>query len=82
MQILKALRNRFEGLSARRPGCESMLEALRSRGGYRPFGPGESGQSDPHLTGCSFADTVLVPAIGRHGPLDQECVTQMTRRCP
>jgi hypothetical protein len=35
MHILKALRSRFEELSASRPGYDPMLEALRTRGGYR-----------------------------------------------
>jgi hypothetical protein len=105
MQILKALRNRFEALGAWRPGYDPMLATLRSHGGYglpaaradspapdpaqaqtapvEPADPAqadqgdsESAQTDPRLTGCSFADTVLLPAIRQHGQLDQEFITR------
>lgn len=75
MQILKALRQRFEGLTAWRPGYEPMVQTLREQGGYRPFAPGEPGQSDPGTTGCPFADADLLPAIRQYGQLDQERVT-------
>jgi hypothetical protein len=72
MQILKALRNRFEGLQAWRPGYEAMLEQLQLYGGYRPAMDEARGQVDPGLTGCAFADEVLLPAVRKLGQMDQE----------
>ncbi len=71
MQILKALRQRFGDVAAWRPGYEPMLAVLRASGGYH--GGGDSrGQIDPAVTGCAFADDVLLPAIREFGQLDQE----------
>jgi hypothetical protein len=72
MQILKALRNRFEGLQAWRPGYEAMLEQLQLYGGYRPAMDEARGQVDPGATGCAFADEVLLPAVRKLGQMDQE----------
>lgn len=70
MQILKTLRQRFGEVSAWRPGYEPMLAVLRDAGGHRG---GESrAQIDPVVTGCAFADEVLLPAIREFGQLDQE----------
>lgn len=72
MQILKALRSRFEGLTAWRPGYELMLETLRKRGGYSSSAATDPAQTDPQFTGCPFADSVLLPAIRQYGQFDQE----------
>jgi hypothetical protein len=84
MQILKALRTRFAGLSAWQPGYEPMRLALAGSadGGYRVVGRGVGGvgfasddargQVDPGVTGCGYADSVLLPAIRRWGNRDQE----------
>lgn len=72
MQILKTLRNRFEGLFAWEPGYESMLAQLQSRGGYSGRVGEAKGQIDPGLTGCPYADGTLLPAIRRYGQRDQE----------
>jgi len=70
MQILKTLRQRCGEVSAWRPGYAPMLTVLRESGGYRG---GESrGQLDPVVTGCTFADEELLPAIRECGQLDQE----------
>jgi hypothetical protein len=74
MQILKALRARFEGLRAWRPGYEPMLEQLRTRGGYRSASDDLRGQTDPSVTGCQLADSILLPAIRQYGQMDQERV--------
>lgn len=67
MQILKALRSRFGEVAAWQPGYEPMLAALRMQGGYAT-----PGQQDPGVTGCPYADEVLLPAIRAHGQVDQE----------
>jgi hypothetical protein len=72
MQILKTLRNRFDGLCAWAPGYESMLAQLQSRGGYSGRIGDAKGQVDPVLTGCPYADGTLLPAIRRYGQRDQE----------
>jgi hypothetical protein len=72
MQILKSLRDRFEGLCAWAPGYESMLVQLQTRGGYGARIDDAKGQVDPVLTGCPYADSALLPAIRQYGQLDQE----------
>jgi len=79
MQILKSLRSRFEELTAWRPGYEPMLDALRTRGGYKPLTTGDPGQTDPGVTGCPFADATLLPTIREHGQTDQESVASAPR---
>jgi hypothetical protein len=71
MQILKSLRQRFGEVTAWRPGYGPMLDALRDAGGYRG-GADSRGQVDPLVTGCAFADEVLLPVIREFGQLDQE----------
>jgi hypothetical protein len=82
MQILKALRSRFEGLTAWRPGYEPMLEQLRVHGGYQPPSDEIRGQTDPGSTGCLLADTVLLPAIREYGQTDQERVSSGVPAAP
>jgi hypothetical protein len=72
MQILKSLRDRFEGIDAWPPGYESMRVQLQTRGGYGARIDDAKGQADPILTGCPYADSALLPAIRRYGRLDQE----------
>jgi hypothetical protein len=72
MQILRRLRDRFEGLDAWLPGYESMLVRLQTSGGYGARIGDAKGQVDPILTGCPYADSALLPAIRRYGQLDQE----------
>ncbi|HEY6645354.1 MAG TPA: hypothetical protein VIZ63_24710 [Povalibacter sp.] len=72
MQILKALRARFGDVTAWRPGYEPMLAALGTTGGYRDRSDEVVGQMDPGITGCGYADQVLLPAIREHGRIDQE----------
>ncbi len=81
MQILKSLRSRFESLDAWRAGYEPMVAALRAGGGHGQAvsedpEQGDSGQVDPGLIGCPFADTILLPAIREHGRFDQEAILQ------
>jgi hypothetical protein len=82
MQILKALRSRFEGLTAWRRGYEPMLEQLRVHGGYQPPSDEIRGQTDPGCTGCPLADTVLLPAIREYGQMDQERLSSALSTLP
>jgi len=73
MQILKSLRGRFDGLSAWRAGYEPLQVRLQTGGGYGGRSEDAArGQVDPVLTGCGYADSVLLPAIRAHGRRDQE----------
>jgi hypothetical protein len=70
MQILKALRVRFPNTGAWQPGYARMLEDLRRFGAHRLT---ESrAQIDPLVTGCAYADEVLLPAIRMYGFRHQE----------
>lgn len=70
MQMLKTLRQRFDGITAWRPGYEPMVtELAASGGGNRPTG---HRQVDPGTTGCAFADETLLPAVRSLGCWDQE----------
>ncbi len=71
MQILKSLLARFGDVHAWRPGYEPMVAALQARAMQQTS---DRGQLDPGVTGCIYADTVLLPAIREHGYLDQEAV--------
>lgn len=82
MQILKSLRSRFGAVSAWRAGYEPMLEDLR-RCGVNPLRDSELSardflrsqkQVDPGATGCSYADTQLLPAVRENGFWHQERV--------
>jgi len=72
MQILKSLRSRFPDLGAWRPGYEPMLARLKTAAAYDGRLIDDRGQIDPAVTGCEYADSVLLPAIREWGPMDQE----------
>lgn len=73
MQILASLRGVFDSLEAWGPGYAPMLEHLQQGYGHTPEAAGKSGQLQVVLTGCSFADTELLPALSAHGRfVDQE----------
>lgn len=74
MQMLKSLRQRFGEITAWRLGYEPMLTELSaSGGGNRPTG---HRQVDPGVTGCTFADEVLLPAVRMFGCWDQERIPE------
>jgi hypothetical protein len=76
MQMLKSLRQRFGDVRAWKPGYEPMLAALRAAGeGAQPL-EGRAGQVDPEITGCDFADHVLLPAVRERGFWDQESMVE------
>ncbi len=72
MQILKSLRGRFEDLEAWPVGYDALRVQLEVDGGHGGRADDSKGQIDPILTGCAYADSVLLPAIRRHGRRDQE----------
>lgn len=72
MQILKSLRRRFENLGAWPVGYEPLRAELELSGGHGTRTEDPKGQVDPVLTGCTYADSVLLPAIRRRGRMDQE----------
>ena len=75
MAILKALKQRFAELEAWQPGYGPMLEILQQGRGHAAEKSGKQVQVDPGATGCSYADTVLLPAIRKTGAfVDQEAV--------
>lgn len=71
LAILAQLRASFPDCGAWRPGYAALLNRLDQ--GHAPEQAGKQGQQDPGLTGCPFADEVLLPALRRSGRcLDQE----------
>jgi hypothetical protein len=73
MQILVSLREVFERAEAWQPGYAQLTAILASGGGHLPEAAGKERQSDPGLTGCMYADDVLLPLMRQHGRfVDQE----------
>lgn len=76
LSILKGLRSVFPGMEAWAPGYEPMLACLRDGKGHGPAEDRSKGdQKHPGRIGCTYADTVLLPAIEETGLFcDQEVV--------
>lgn len=74
LEILRALREAFPGLSSWRPGYEPMLRLLRDRWGHTYVEAGKQGQREVAFTGCPWADAELLPILKLGLALDQECV--------
>lgn len=73
MQILAHLRQSFPNCQAWQPGYSALLSLLSTAGGHRPESAAKEGQADPGLTGCTYADAVLLPALRQTGLcVDQE----------
>lgn len=73
MGILAALRRSFSAMEAWKPGYALMLSDLNSGAGHLPEAADKSGQRDIGMTGCRYADTVLMPSIREAGMfVDQE----------
>jgi len=70
LAILSQLRSSFQACSAWRPGYEALLARLGS--GHLPEAAGKERQQDPGITGCSFADEVLLPTLRSY----RRCVDQ------
>ena len=73
MQILARLRDVFPGLRAWEPAYAHLLRALERNDAHMPAEAGKEKQRDPGITGCSYADSVLLPALRFHKKfVDQE----------
>jgi hypothetical protein len=71
LAILAQLRTSFPTCGAWRPGYDALLAWLGS--GHAPDQAGKERQQDPGVTGCSFADGELLPALRNAGRcVDQE----------
>ncbi|VAW72444.1 hypothetical protein MNBD_GAMMA10-2230 [hydrothermal vent metagenome] len=77
MDILKKLKQRFAKVEAWQPGYQPMLELLLSGGGHTPEATSKQEQKDTGNTGCTYADTQLLPALREMQRfVDQEWVYQ------
>lgn len=71
LAILAQLRASFPACRAWRPGYDALLASLDM--GHSPDEASKERQQDPGITGCSFADEVLLPALRSAGRcVDQE----------
>lgn len=76
MAILRALRGSIGGLRAWQPGYEPMLACLLAGQGHSADVADKLGQIPIELTGCSYADGHLLPALTSVGAyVDQEVFT-------
>ncbi len=74
--ILKALRGRFGDVRAWEPGYAPMLQIMQAGGGHAREVADKEDQSHPGITGCAYADHVLLAAIQQHAVfVDQEAVS-------
>jgi hypothetical protein len=75
MRILAALRASFTGLRAWELGYAGMLVSLLAGQGHSADDAEKQGQKPLAHTGCSYADTQLIPALDVSGKfVDQEQV--------
>lgn len=75
MAILKELRVVFPDTRAWQPGYTRLLALLTSETSHTAEEAGKSGQSDPGMTGCDYADAVLLPALRQQSRfVDQESI--------
>jgi hypothetical protein len=73
MAILSSLRETFPSAQAWEPGYAPMLVRLDAGEGHVPTEARKAGQKPILSTGCRYADSVLIPALARHGRfIDQE----------
>ncbi len=78
LNMLGRMRQSFPVLQAWQPGYAPMVRALLDGAGHPPSwdpSSGKDNQTPPPLTGCAYADIVLLPALQTTGRfLDQEGV--------
>jgi len=73
MAILSSLRNSFPSARAWEAGYAPMLARLDIGEGHHPEEAKKAGQKPILSTGCSYADSTLIPALAKHGRfIDQE----------
>lgn len=75
MAILAALKKTFSNIQAWQCGYDAMQKYYHSGVHHKPSSTGRQRQKDPEVTGCEYADNVLLPLIRATGEfLDQEVV--------
>jgi hypothetical protein len=73
MAILSRLRTTFPSARAWEPGYAPMLVRLDAGEGHAPEEAKKAGQKPILSTGCSYADSIVIPALVKHGRfIDQE----------
>jgi hypothetical protein len=73
MAILSSLRTNFPSARAWEPGYAPMVVRLDAGEGHAPDEAKKTGQKPILSTGCTYADSVLIPALAKHGRfVDQE----------
>ncbi|MEH3084979.1 MAG: hypothetical protein PGN26_00195 [Xylophilus ampelinus] len=73
MQILASLREVFPQACAWSPGYGQLVKLLAAGAGHPPEWATKTQQTDPGRTGCSYADSELLPLMRRQGRfVDQE----------
>ncbi|MBT1539007.1 hypothetical protein B7R78_0018470 [Ralstonia solanacearum] len=73
MGILRELRVTFPNARAWEPGYDPLLSRLLAGESHGPEEAKKSGQADPGVTGCGYADETLLPSLRRFGRfVDQE----------
>lgn len=81
MGILASLRNSFPEVGAWEPGYLPMWEALTRGEGHEPNSAKKENQGVIIATGCSYADSVLLPALAESGLfVDQEGVEPVSSK--
>lgn len=63
MGILAALKKIFPEVEAWKPGYEKMLCAAQNQQAHEAANTDKKNQQDPQITGCTYADMVLLPAL-------------------
>lgn len=63
MRILAALNKNFLPVVAWQPGYSALLKLLHEGHAHTPSAAGKDNQTDPMLTGCSYADDVILPSL-------------------
>lgn len=76
MAILASLHQGLPQIEAWQPAYSLMLEHLMNGKGHSPSQAGKELQRDPGTTGCTYADTCLLPALRQQARfVDQELIT-------
>lgn len=63
MRILRQLRESFPSMTAWEIGYAFLVAQLKQGEGHAPNAGDKTGQTDPGVTGCAYADEKLLPAI-------------------
>jgi len=72
------LRLRFPALRAWQPGYAPLLGRLLRGHGHTPKPAKKDRQTGPGMTGCTYADDVLLPALRKYGRFSDQEVLDMS----